>query len=346
MMGGMLLGAAVGVALIAAAPVGAVVAVSMATCAAIGCVAGGGLAGGQLVRGFQKACGLPDLQTGILGPLASPNVRIGNLFAARVMDTAVACDGLMSCAHPSLPAAPIAEGAATVRINNRPAARVTSKLVCGAAIKDGSSTVQIGGPTIRVLDVNDPEAEAQDFLGKVVLASAVGLVLLNPATLVPILGFVALNEGVGDVADAIWGKDSGARDIAQGALGLGALGLAGARARGAAVREADLGRAAAERDALGQKMGRKSATYTGGSKDGKVVAGRSGNPTGCAEDDVARQLGNDAQFTNAYGWRRSPETGKLEWTEIPVCKRCQGSYGRDQFPPDVKADPGGPWEQK
>jgi RHS repeat-associated protein len=104
-----------------------------------------------------------------------------------------------------------------------------------------------------------------------------------------------------------------------------------------------LGDAEAARDALGQQLGRKSATYTGGVKDGRVAAGRSANPVGCAEDDVARQLGADAQFTKAMGWRRSPATGQREWVEIPVCTRCQGKYSPDQFPPDVKAEPGGPW---
>lgn len=86
MMGVMSLGAVIGVVLLAGAILtgGALLGVI----AAVACVAGGGLAGGQLAQGLQKATGQPDPQTGILGPIASPNVRIGKLFATRATDTA------------------------------------------------------------------------------------------------------------------------------------------------------------------------------------------------------------------------------------------------------------------
>ncbi len=231
MIGGMILGAVVGAILVAGAiATGGALLIAVASFAAIGCVAGGGLAGGQLVRGLQKATGLPDPQTGVLGPMASLNVRIGNLFAARVTDTAVECDGLMTLIHPiPIPLVPIAEGAQTVRINNLLAARVTSKLVCGAKIKDGEPTVVIGGPTQRVLPVHDPEEELGAVLGKMLLVSLIGVVILQPEAIIPILGFMVLNEAAGDLADAIWGPDSGARDIVQGLLGLGAIVAMGAR---------------------------------------------------------------------------------------------------------------------
>jgi hypothetical protein len=105
----------------------------------------------------------------------------------------------------------------------------------------------------------------------------------------------------------------------------------------------DFARAEAARDATANSLGRKHATYAGGTKDGRVVAGCSSNPIGCAENDIARQLGSDAQMTGAKGWRRNPETGQVELVNIPVCTKCQGTYGPEQFPPDVQADPGGPW---
>jgi RHS repeat-associated protein len=123
-------------------------------------------------------------------------------------------------------------------------------------------------------------------------------------------------------------------------LGTRGLGVRGGKSANIA-RRAD-----AARDALGAAKGRKHATYTGGYKDGRAVAGCSSNPTGCGEDDVARQLGNDAQITKSFGWRRSSETDELEWTEIPVCTRCQGKYDRSQFPHDVKHDAGGSWDKK
>ncbi len=221
MMGVMSLGAVIGVVLLAGAILtgGALLGVI----AAVACVAGGGLAGGQLAQGLQKATGQPDPQTGILGPIASPNVRIGKLFATRATDTALSCDGIMTLLHPlPIPMVPIAEGAKTVLINNLPAARVTSKLVCGAKIKDGEPTVVIGGPTKRLLKVHDEE-ELSAVLNKMMLVSMFGVVLLEPLAIIPILGFLVVNEGVGDLADKMFGKDSGARDIAQGLLGLGAL---------------------------------------------------------------------------------------------------------------------------
>jgi hypothetical protein len=105
------------------------------------------------------------------------------------------------------------------------------------------------------------------------------------------------------------------------------------------------GQADAARDAAGRQLRRKHATYVAGHKDGKVVVGCSSNPDGCAEDDVARQLGPDAQITKAYGWRRNKDTENLEWTERPVCVKCQAKYRPDQFPEDVKADPEGKWQR-
>ncbi|WP_418128700.1 RHS repeat-associated core domain-containing protein [Variovorax sp. 375MFSha3.1] len=107
----------------------------------------------------------------------------------------------------------------------------------------------------------------------------------------------------------------------------------------------DCERAEEKRDDLMNKRKRKHATYVGGTKNGQSVGGCSTNPTGCAEDDIARQLGPDATFTKAFGWRRNRETNELERTEIPVCCRCQLKYNPSQFPSDVKADPGGAWEK-
>ena len=50
-------------------------------------------------------------------------------------------------------------------------------------------------------------------------------------------------------------------------------------------------------------------------------------------------------MTGAKGWRRNKETGELEYTDIPVCPRCQSKYDKRQFPDDVKFDPGGAWSE-
>ncbi len=102
--------------------------------------------------------------------------------------------------------------------------------------------------------------------------------------------------------------------------------------------------AEAARDATANQLKRKHATYAGGSKNGKVVSGHSSNPKGCAEDDISRQLGPDAQMTGAKGWRRNKATGELEYRNIPVCPNCQSKYKRSQFPKDVKYNKGGAWD--
>jgi hypothetical protein len=102
--------------------------------------------------------------------------------------------------------------------------------------------------------------------------------------------------------------------------------------------------AEAARDAAGQQLRRKHATYIGGyDDDGNIVVGCSSNPTGCAELDAKRQLGPDLHLTTAKGWRRNNETSELEWTDIPTCAGCQDQFDESQFPPDVRADPGGRW---
>ncbi|MBB5132453.1 RHS repeat-associated protein [Thermocatellispora tengchongensis] len=99
-----------------------------------------------------------------------------------------------------------------------------------------------------------------------------------------------------------------------------------------------------KRDDLGNALGKKHATYCGGyDSDGNAYAGCSGNPTGCAENDIERQAGRGpggVRFEGAFGWRQG------EWTEIPVCERCQERYDRDQFPPGITFDPGGRWSRE
>ncbi len=98
------------------------------------------------------------------------------------------------------------------------------------------------------------------------------------------------------------------------------------------------------RDALAAAKGRKFATYAGGYLSGKVVSGASSNPSGCAEDDVERQLPG-ANKTGAKGWRRDPTTRELVLTDIEVCLPCQEKYPESQFPPNVPAAPGGAWKR-
>jgi len=61
------------------------------------------------------------------------------------------------------------------------------------------------------------------------------------------------------------------------------------------------------------------------------VAAAACNYGPCAEDMVVQELGGnaaDVRFTEAV----RPRTGD----EVPVCQRCEGTYGRDAFPPGTQ----------
>jgi len=115
-------------------------------------------------------------------------------------------------------------------------------------------------------------------------------------------------------------------------------------ATGVAAKAGDelLDAARAARDAKAAEVGRTKATVTGGyGRDGVPRAGCSSNPVGCAEDDVARQIGGDPKditFTEAI----RPRTGD----QVPICSRCQGTYDQSQFPPGTLFDPAGPWGRR
>jgi RHS repeat-associated protein len=131
-----------------------------------------------------------------------------------------------------------------------------------------------------------------------------------------------------------------ANDMAKANSMLFAAADAAGSALAAADASATMKDAELARDALGRKLGQKHATYTAGSKDGKIAVAHSGKPYGCAENGVEQQLGDVDQFTKAFGWRDG------EWAEIPICKKCQANYSRNQFPSDVKFLPNGAWSKK
>ena len=106
--------------------------------------------------------------------------------------------------------------------------------------------------------------------------------------------------------------------------------------------EDSLAAARAARDAKAVEVGSSKATVTGGyGKDGVPRAGCNSNPIGCAEDDVARQIGGepgDINFTEAI----RPRTGE----QVPICWSCQGKYDPSQFPPGTEWKPGGAWDKQ
>ncbi|WP_248748745.1 filamentous hemagglutinin N-terminal domain-containing protein [Pseudomonas sp. MWU15-20650] len=94
--------------------------------------------------------------------------------------------------------------------------------------------------------------------------------------------------------------------------------------------------ASAARDALAESLaplkGKAPATVTGGYnvKTGEVAARPCGGGK-CAEDHVVDALGGnkeDVRFTEAM----RPRTGD----QVPVCPRCESTYGREPFPPGTR----------
>jgi RHS repeat-associated protein len=84
------------------------------------------------------------------------------------------------------------------------------------------------------------------------------------------------------------------------------------------------------RDALAGQVGASKATVTGAynSQTGEVTAAACGGGQ-CAEDVANGQLqGGATNFTKAI----RPRTGN----EVPICERCETTYGRDKFPSDAQ----------
>ena len=238
------------VGLLAGAVVGAVAgaAIAAGTVASGGLLAGliiagsvglGGTAANQLLKGIKTISQLPDPTTGALA-YSTLNVTVNGRGAMRA-----GLDGTMVCAggsgiffsHPPLPIfgmpgfLPVAEGSETVRINGKPAGRITSRLICGGTIKTASEDVRFGGPPKTVAFVWDwtgwLETGFQWLGGAGVIGGAAVAVKMGAAALggfALILGGTMLGfEALGALGDSL---GEGYRDLFQGAFGMGLL-LAG-----------------------------------------------------------------------------------------------------------------------
>ncbi|QJI31814.1 hypothetical protein HKK55_24955 [Pseudomonas sp. ADAK18] len=232
MIAGAVAGAFIGAAVIAATvATGGLAVVIMA-----GSIAAGGLSMFQIVKGLSTIFNLPEPTTGKL-LMGSFNVYINGLNAMRAgEDIASSCTGL-PLNHPMWPfPVLIAEGSSTVFINGKPAARLHSKMVCGAHIKSGSPNTFIGGPTVSVAFVLDIEGWMHSGLELVgllaagaglVMAAMAGLAVLAEVVVVGglVLGGMAL---LGDLGDRL---GPGYRDLLQGVAGLALLGVSPRLAR-------------------------------------------------------------------------------------------------------------------
>ncbi|MEE5123477.1 PAAR domain-containing protein, partial [Pseudomonas alliivorans] len=143
-LGGFLIGAALGIALIAT------VAIATFTCG-FGVALLAGLAagvGGSLLTAAGEAIGSMFSSPSGTITTGSPDVYINNRKAAHVEKSIAACEK-----HPG--PVKIAEGSTNVFINGVAAARKEDKITCGGKITSGSNNVFIGGGTYRYLPVDD-----------------------------------------------------------------------------------------------------------------------------------------------------------------------------------------------
>ncbi|WP_055324663.1 RHS repeat-associated core domain-containing protein [Ralstonia solanacearum] len=143
---GFLIGAVLGVALIAA------VAFATLTCG-FGVALLAGLAAGvgaSAILGLGEAIGKSRWFTSTTGTIltGSTNVFVNGKLAAFAMASTVACSK-----HSPVPL--IAQGSGGVFINSKPAARKGDKITCGAAVADGSANVFMGGGTQTYLPYDD-----------------------------------------------------------------------------------------------------------------------------------------------------------------------------------------------
>lgn len=143
-LAGFLVGALIGVALIAA------VAFATFTCG-FGVALLAGLAAGvgaTAILGLGEAIGRSFSSKAGTITSASPDVFTNSRAAAYATVSTVECSK-----HNPTPL--IAEGSGTVFINGLPAARKKDAITCGAKIDDGSNNVFIGGGTVTYLPVDD-----------------------------------------------------------------------------------------------------------------------------------------------------------------------------------------------
>ncbi|MFJ3485590.1 RHS repeat-associated core domain-containing protein [Pseudomonas sp. NPDC090202] len=143
-LGGFLIGAALGIALVAA------VAIATFTCGfGVALLAGlaAGVGGSLLVAAGEAIGSMFSSPTGTI-VTASSNVFVNSRQAAHVAQSLGACNK-----HPG--PVQVAEGSTNVFINSTAAARKGDKITCGATISSGSGNVLIGGGTQRYLPVDD-----------------------------------------------------------------------------------------------------------------------------------------------------------------------------------------------
>jgi len=166
---GFLIGAAIGIALIAA------VAFATFTCG-FGVALLAGLAAGigaSAILGLGEAIGKMFTSTSGAVNTGSPNVFINSKKAAYATVSTVTCSK-----HSPTPL--VAQGSAGVFINSKPAARKKDKITCGAAISDGSPNpyrYRVRPPSFINLTVLEDMCLGQHVADVVIILGSVDIVL-------------------------------------------------------------------------------------------------------------------------------------------------------------------------
>lgn len=206
-LGGAILGAIAGVAIVAAtvATGGAALAVVAAVGAGVAATGGMALVGGALGATFT---GPP---CGTIAPPCAVNVLVNNRPAARSV-----LDGVLCSMHAPGPPKPIATGAERVHINMMPAARQDETAVCSAKISQGSPNVKYGGASVQMLDI---QPEIPEWMTTTAQVMAIG------GTIVAI--------GAGAAAAFVAGGTCALIGFAGETIGALAFGYVGAEAGGA-----------------------------------------------------------------------------------------------------------------
>lgn len=160
-LAGAVIGALVTAALTAVVIGAAALLVTVTAGAALLIGVGVALAAGSLISKITS--GVTGMVDGLFpaedGPVlhGSPNVWINGLSAARAgLDTV----GCIKHGTPSL----VAEGSATVIINEYPAARIDDKTACGGTLKQGEKTVVFGGAKLPMVEIENEFTYAERAL--------------------------------------------------------------------------------------------------------------------------------------------------------------------------------------
>ena len=202
-----MMGLLAGAALAAALTVAVVATGGMAAVAA-GALIAGGVAGGALAGEYIGAASMGP-PTGAIAN-GSPTVMTNGRPAALTNIT------MALCAKEYGAPQPVAQGAATVFVNQMPAARKGDKLVCGAAIAAGSPNVYMDDSTVTTLPI---AADVPPWLHQTLEVVALGAAVVGFGAAVAAVGLGVACAGLAGGLAGGWLGGQGGRALGE-ALGL------------------------------------------------------------------------------------------------------------------------------